>query len=267
MAALLDQLPGRIWTGKAACLCAIGSLVKCMSSSTTTGESAGDGGGGGAIVQASSVVQALLTEASRKNDDYRRQAIVTLGEVLAHFASGREKLNHFVEVANVLYPLITQSDDAGATSDAATTTNTSSSSSSSEDDKHKRPRKLVLQAASITALGKAWPADSTTQREQSQRLFDALLPILAHSPWNIKAAILATIGTVFASVIANNDQPLVLIGSAVAASMPLIRSCVCDNKFAAVKEAALKCVESLMSLGQSDCALGVRRGLLAAGPD
>ena len=263
MAALLDQLPGRIWTGKAACLCAIGSLVKCMSSSTTTEQSGAPGGDGGAIVQASSVVQALLTEASRKNDDYRRQAIVTLGEVLAHFASVREKLNHFVEVANVLYPLITQSDDAGATSDAATTTSTSSSSSS-EDDKHKRPRKLVLQAASITTLGKAWPADSTTQREQSQRLFDTLLPILAHSPWNIKAAILATITTVFASVIANNDQPLVLIGSAVAASMPLIRSCVCDNKFAAVKEAALKCVESLTSLGQSDCALGVRRFLLAS---
>jgi hypothetical protein len=208
-------------------------------------------------VDPSSVVVALLGEVGRKNDEYRRQAVVSLGEVLAHYQS-TERLDHFAAIYNELLPLIQVEESTSTTMDTSGTNTTSSTNSTTtqaqqqrqaqdEEDKLKRPRRMAIQAASITTLAKAWPTNTTTQSQYMEQFLALLLPILAHSAWNIKVAILNAVVSVFTTTIANHPDALVLVQQPLAVYLPHIQSCVCDNKFAAVKEAGIKCIEALMS--------------------
>eukprot|EP01090_Pellita_catalonica_P008922 TRINITY_DN19984_c0_g1_i1.p1 TRINITY_DN19984_c0_g1~~TRINITY_DN19984_c0_g1_i1.p1 ORF type:complete len:303 (+),score=68.99 TRINITY_DN19984_c0_g1_i1:49-909(+) len=242
---LVKGVVGRTWTGKESLLVALAAVAKI-------GKEKLD------VDRQTELCELVLGHAKRRDKTYKRQAIVSLGDLLETFPQ--------VDMFGKVFPLL-----SGIAAPNRKEKSSDSDSDSDDDDRLRTPKLLALQASSFKTISHAWPQGHVkTQLQWFGEYMRFLLDNLQHN-WNIQIAVLSALQRVVATTQRepwSNEQRragTLLLQDMVQATLILGY----EAKYASVRSAAIDVVAETVNKcnGGADLDLDIARDLTRAASD
>nr|XP_013805403.1 PREDICTED: proteasome-associated protein ECM29 homolog [Apteryx mantelli mantelli] len=189
LSALLQGLPGRVWTGKEELLKAIASVISACSAElqkSVPGQPS-----------VNEVVQAVLKECHKENVKYKIVAVRCAAGVLQEMKEDR-----FQELADVVFPMIKKPlqnfhESVGA-----------GSPKHNKEDENEREKEVQMESllCAFESLGKAWPRNPETQRCYQQELCKLMCDHLKLSTWKVQLGVLQAMNAYFQGLMLFNEE-------------------------------------------------------------
>lgn len=248
MEMIIESLGGRTWEGKEVLFSTASTIAKHTSSHFTK-------------EQVRALLESVMRECAKKHDQgYREAAITGLGKLCEIFP----EVLVFEQGKEVLSDLLVKPEDLHVTKVAGADTK-KSAKDEMEETRAQDKKDNIVRAAAYRCLGYLWPhrlekdKDAggsqkewwTIQKDNSQWLLDALVAGLkAGLPWNVRSAILESIQQYGKNMCTSSDNvegyvPL-LDGENVKNLIEVLLLCTGDNKFATVRQEAVKALTCLL---------------------
>ncbi|XP_028909527.1 proteasome adapter and scaffold protein ECM29 isoform X3 [Ornithorhynchus anatinus] len=176
LAALLQGLAGRTWTGKEELLKAIACVVSACSAELE--KSVPD------QPSVNEIVQSVLKECRKENVKYKIVAINCMADILKV-----TKEDRFQELADIVFPIIKKH----------SLESTGTRPSKKEEDEGEKEKELHTESllCAFESVGKAWPRTGDTQRCYHQELCKMMCERLKLSTWKIQLGVLQSMNSYF----------------------------------------------------------------------
>ncbi|XP_038626132.1 proteasome adapter and scaffold protein ECM29 isoform X2 [Tachyglossus aculeatus] len=178
LAALLQGLAGRTWTGKEELLKAIACVVSACSAELE--KSVPD------QPSVNDIVQSVLKECRKENVKYKIVAINCIADILKV-----TKEDRFQELADIVFPIIKKHslESAGLRP----------SKKEEEEEEGEKEKELHTESllCAFESVGKAWPRTGDTQRCYHQELCKLMCERLKLSTWKIQLGVLQSMNAYF----------------------------------------------------------------------
>ncbi|XP_064355758.1 proteasome adapter and scaffold protein ECM29-like isoform X3 [Dromaius novaehollandiae] len=189
LSALLQGLPGRVWTGKEELLKAIASVISACSAElqkSVPGQPSVD-----------EVVQAVLKECHKENVKYKIVAVRCVAGVLQEMKEDR-----FQELADIVFPMIKKPLQNFHESMGA------GSPKHNKEDENEREKEVQMESllCAFESLGKAWPRNPETQRCYQQELCKLMCDHLKLSTWKVQLGVLQAMNAYFQGLMLFNEE-------------------------------------------------------------
>ncbi|PRP89356.1 proteasome-associated protein [Planoprotostelium fungivorum] len=222
---LVTALPGRLWKGKDSLLSALATICSQYHEEITTKFSTAEGEG--AKYSPSSLVEQFIRECKKNDKEYKRHAINSLRVALEAF----QQTDNYDKVAQVILPIAKGEED---------------SLGADEGDAKDKPLTLLIRGSAFLSLGYAWPLAVETQKARLHELLDVMCSAVPQNIWSIRISIYESLTRILSRSHFNQG---VVDGQMVKKLVECISVGLSDNKYNAVRSAALDMLEALTKGG------------------
>eukprot|EP01117_Protostelium_nocturnum_P011614 TRINITY_DN4217_c0_g1_i1.p1 TRINITY_DN4217_c0_g1~~TRINITY_DN4217_c0_g1_i1.p1 ORF type:complete len:1816 (+),score=559.90 TRINITY_DN4217_c0_g1_i1:158-5605(+) len=215
---LVGAIPGRVWKGKDSLLSALSSLSTSYSTEIT--ERYKDGN-----CSPTSLVDTIIKECKKNDKEYKRQALICLGNILKAFPD----LDQYEKTKELLFPIALGKED---------------SLGSDEGDSKDKPLNFLIRGQAFVDLGYAWAKDVETQRQYYSELLDLLVSNVSKNIWSIRLNIFSSLVLFFEKL--NDDVSGKIDESQATGLLETMYEGLGDTKYSMVREGALNVLDSFV---------------------